>query len=65
MPKSKPPEPPSVDLVDLSYQPSQKEMKEPIELPADLAALPLPQRLEEAARRLLTTVKIRRVDRPR
>lgn len=59
------PKPRAVEIVENSYQPSQEEINEPIEVPADLAALPMPKRLEEGARRLLVTVKIRRVGRPR
>lgn len=59
------PKPRTVEIVDNSYQPTQDEINEPIDVPADLAALPMPKRLEEAARRLLVTVKIRRIERPR
>ena len=39
-----------------SYQPSKAELEEPIKAPDDLMELPMPERLEEAARRLLQDV---------
>lgn len=65
VPKSKPAKPPHRRDRRHLLQPSQEEINEPIEVPEDLIELPLKERLEEGARRLLTTVRIRRVDRSR
>lgn len=37
----------------IDYQPSKAELEEPIKAPKDLMDMPMPERLEEAARRLL------------
>lgn len=60
-----PPTPREVEFVSPDYQPSKAELEETVKAPDDLMDLPLKERLEEGARRLLAPVKIRRTDKPR
>ena len=59
----KPPEPRTVKVVSSNYQPSRSELRDEVVPPADLMELPLKERLEEGARRLLEPVEIQRVER--
>ncbi len=54
-----------IEIVKAEYQPSRSELREEVEPPADLAELPLMERLAEGARRLLQPVEIRYINRPR
>lgn len=53
-----------VEVVPPAYQPSKHELEEEVRAPEDLMHLPLKERLEEVARRLLEPMEIRRIDRP-
>jgi len=59
------PKPRPVEVVSPGYQPSEVELRETVKTPEDLMELPLKERLEEAARRLLEPVEIQRIEKPK
>lgn len=61
----KPPKPREVEVVFPAYQSSKAELEEEVKAPEDLMDLPLKERLEEGARRLLAPAKTRRTEKPK